>query len=139
MRAIFISLGVIAVIGGIVAGSYAIKYATADVRGSVAANELVRADGQFRVAAYDRFFDLCTSIQQDEARIDSLNKQLATADSSVEVNRIKATIPAVQSTRDGKIAQYNNDAQKVGTIGPFRSAGLPERLDVTQGRTQCAI
>lgn len=139
MRAVLVSLGVVVLIGGIVVGIYAIKYATADARGSVAANELVRADGQFRVAAYDHFFDLCTSIQQDEARIASLNTQLDAAASPVEVNRVKATIPAVRSTRDGKIAQYNNDAKKVGTIGPFRSAGLPERLDVNSEETTCAI
>jgi hypothetical protein len=136
-------LGVLGVvIVGILIWGFAtgFQYATADVRGSVAQRELVRADGNFRVQAYDHFFDLCTSIQGDEARLKALKTQRDVPDNSpADVNRINATLPAIQATRDAKIAQYNNDAQKVGTIGPFRSAHLPEHLNINDEETTCAL
>lgn len=128
-------VGVIAIIGI----AWAFQYATADTRGAVAQQELVRADGAFRLAAYNHFFDLCTAIQGDEARIKALEEQAAFADTTVEKNRIRLTVPAIKSSRNAKIAQYNNDAAKAGSVGIFRSNKLPYNINANDKETLCAF
>lgn len=42
---------------------------TAEQRGSTAANERVVADPNFRIASYNRFFDLCSAVKTKETAI----------------------------------------------------------------------
>jgi hypothetical protein len=144
-----ISGGVLAIIGGFVLllllatmwvfgwGFFAQQ--TAEFRGETQKREQVEASGAFRVGAYDHFFDLCTSVQSNEATIDALTDELDTNPSAARKEQINASLTALRANRATSIAQYNNDASKDYTIGQFRDAGLPPRLDATSEVTTCAL
>lgn len=105
---------------------------TANWRGDVSATEQTQADGQYRIANYNHFFDLCASIQTDEARIQNLEE---TATDSV---KDQTTLTAVKNSRAEKINQYNADAAKEATAGQFRDSGLPYELHM-EGETTCHV
>jgi hypothetical protein len=93
----------------------------------------------YRITAYDHFFNLCVSVQANEASLDAQMARLEGGPSNVEL--IETNIAALEATRGRAIAQYNGDATKDYTIGQFRDSGLPYRLDTapyTGVRTQCA-
>lgn len=137
---------VLAVIGGIVGGILlifgliygigAIKQITADFRGETSKKEQVEADGSYRIAAYDHFYDLCSSIQGVE---DSIENQLAERETATEGRKaqIDANIVASRNVRASSIRQYNADARKSYTSGQFRSSDLPYELDINAKETSC--
>lgn len=110
---------------------------TADWRGETAQIERTRADENFRIQAYDTFFDRCASVQTSEARIEALEEELETA-SDVRADEIRATLTAVRAQRATQINQYNADAAKDWTVGQFQANGLPHRLNIDQEKTTCA-
>jgi hypothetical protein len=112
--------------------------ATADYRGETGMIENVDANAEFRQQAYEKFFDLCASVQTDETRISGLqNERDTTGPSDSRKEQINASITAIQSSRAGKINQYNSDAAKDWTSGQFLDSGLPYRLDVNKEKTTC--
>lgn len=111
--------------------------ATADFRGQTQAIERTRANADFRIQAYDRFFALCSAIQTDESRIAALNVELATDPPPDRVVQINASLTAVVTSRAGKIVRYNADATRDFTVGQFRDSDLPYRISL-EGNTQCA-
>jgi len=114
------------------------RYVLADPKGRVQAQEQIKS-GSSRIAAYNHFFDLCASVQSDEATIVSLNQELTTGPSESRRGQIQATLTALRSGRAEKINQYNADARKDYTIGQFRSSGLPYTLDPTLEKTSCIV
>lgn len=112
---------------------------TANFRGETSKRNQVEANGAFRVQAYDKFFDLCTSIQGDEARARSLEEELKTKPPADRVTQINASLAAIRSNRETSIRQYNNDAHKSYTVGQFRSTDLPYSIDPTEENTECAL
>lgn len=112
--------------------------ATADFRGETAALEQIKADPNSRISAYEHFFGLCASVQGHEDTIRALQTELDGQPSESRAEQIRGAITANQAQRDGKIRQYNNDAAKDFTVGQFRDADLPERLDVDKEVTECA-
>lgn len=110
---------------------------TANFRGETAAIEQTRASGRFRVQAYDRFFDLCSAIQEDEGRVAALEQELAGSPTPERRTQVEASLTAVRSARNGKIRTYNNDAAKDFTVGQFRDNDLPYRLDPNAKETVC--
>lgn len=134
----WVVIGIVSVVAlvGIIWG---ITYATADTRGAIAQNELVRADGQFRLAAYNHFFDLCSSIQGDERRIVNLQAELDRGNlTPARANTLPGIITATMNSRDANVVKYNNDAQKSGAEGAFRSAKLPVYINPNELSTTCA-
>ena len=109
---------------------------TADFRGETDVIEQTRANADFRIAAYNQFFDLCTSIQGTEGRIAALNTELETADED-RASQIRATLTALNGQRFESIARYNNDAAKDYTVGQFRDSALPYQLDPEEEKTVC--
>jgi hypothetical protein len=112
------------------------RYILADPKGKVQAQEQIKS-GPSRIAAYNHFFDLCASVQSDEAAITSLNQELTTGPSESRRGQIQASLTALRSARAEKINQYNADARKDYTIGQFRSLGLPYTLEPTSEATRC--
>ena len=113
------------------------RYILADPKGKVQAQEQIKA-GPARIAAYNHFFDLCASVQSDEAAIQSLNQEMnTTKPTPSRVTQINASLTALRSARAEKINQYNADARKGYTIGQFRSLQLPYTLVLTQEVTSC--
>lgn len=115
-----------------------LRWVTAEPRGKLQAREQIQS-GNSRISAYNHFFDLCASVQSDEAAITSLREELTTGPSESRRGQIQATLTALRSARAEKINQYNADARKDYTIGQFRSSGLPYTLDITAEATACGI
>lgn len=122
----------------LVVAFYALRYATADERGAVNAQEQIQG-GSARIAAYNSFFDLCASVQGDEARIRALGTEMQTGPSAERVEQINATVTAIRGSRASKVARYNADARKDYTVGQFRSSGLPFALDINGEDTSCTL
>lgn len=116
-------------------GVLGFRYYTADIRGRVDAQETIKS-GANRIAQYDRFFNLCASIQAQEGMLTYLEEELGAA-APEDKARISANITGVQAARARAIAQYNADATKNYTSGQFRDSDLPYQLSV-EGVTQCA-
>lgn len=127
-------------IGAAIAGGFAIKYATADVRGKVAANERIKS-APSRIANYEHFFNLCAAVQANEAQIDALANELAASTTDRDRARVRTNITGVSAARQRAIFQYNADARKSYTAGQFRDSALPYELDAATypegGKTTC--
>lgn len=113
------------------------QQSTAEHRGETAQKEQVRADPDYRIAAYERFFDLCASVRSDEATIANLEEELADDPTAERESQIKASLTAVRSNRSETINEYNADARKSETAAAFRSSDLPYQLDPDSEETRC--
>lgn len=115
--------------------------ATAGIYGRGEARKQIQS-AEMRIPAYNHFFDLCASIQGNEAQIDALEQELEHHSSgSKDHARVLANIAGVTAARQRAIAQYNADARKDYTIGQFRDSDLPYQLDTAEypegGGTTC--
>lgn len=108
---------------------------TADFRGKTSQIEKTRADGNYRIASYDSFFDSCANIQGKLQTLKQLRSQLKTA---TDKQWTQQTINGIQASLNSDIAQYNADAQKEDTKGHFRSSGLPYSIPLDAKDVQCA-
>jgi hypothetical protein len=111
---------------------------SADFRGETSKRNQVEANGAFRIAAYDRFFDLCTSVQASEATLTALRQELTTNPPQSRITQINGAITANTANRAATIRQYNNDAAKSYTVGQFQASNLPYQLDINAQETSCA-
>lgn len=137
-----------AVVGGVLllvllpVAFFGIRWATADIRGAGDAREQILADGDFRIQAYQTFFDLCASVQSQEDRIDSLDQELNDENNpptDARVGQIQSSLSAIRSTRGDLINQYNADASRSWTEGQFRDEDLPYQLNIDEEDTTCVI
>lgn len=114
--AVFVALVVLGPVIG-----FGVKWITADARGAGAAREQIKANPNFRIAAYQEFFDLCSAVQAQEDRIaifkddTSLNGQ--------------TNLRAVEAKRAELIRDYNSKASRNYTEGQFRDSDLPYHID----------
>lgn len=111
--------------------------ATANRQGRTQQEQQVNGNGNYRIQAYDHFFNLCAQVQTDEASISNAEDELRTTTDPTRKATLPATILALKNNRAGDINQYNADAAKAGTLGQFRSSNLPYQLDITQEHTTC--
>ena len=120
MRAIVTLL----LIGVLTTGAgWAFGWFTADTRGAIDARETILADGDFRIQAYQQFFDLCAGIEAQEGRAD-----LFAAD---EDNPLASTnLQAVLAVRIGLVTEYNSLAARSWTEGQFRDEDLPYNIRI---------
>jgi hypothetical protein len=141
VKAALIVIASVLAVAAIMVGAYAIKWATADVRGNVAANEAIKADPQFRIEAYERFFNACASIQALEAQLVAQTAELEAKPTEKRRLQIATNITALTGARGEAVAQYNADARKSYTAGQFRSSDLPFQLPtlMPEGGTQCTV
>jgi hypothetical protein len=111
---------------------------TADFRGDVKAKEQTKGNGSFRVATYNDFFNLCSSVQSDEDALrnaqDEMDAKETTADRKA---KLRQNITAIKNTRAESVRDYNAKAANEYKAA-FRSNDLPARLDVTDYNTECA-
>jgi hypothetical protein len=112
------------------------QWLTAPFRGAVDQRERTVADGGYRIASYDRFYNLCASIQAKEQSIANLQ-----AEPSISPERsaqVVSSITALRNSRADLITTYNGDARKAGTAGQFRASDLPFQIDTSQETTTCS-
>lgn len=138
-----IALGVVVLATLIALGSMAIfgwgffQRTTADFRGETAQREQVHADPDYRIAAYEHFFDLCATVQSNEDTLANLNTELHAGPSADREEQLYATITAVRNARNEAIREYNADARKSETRAAFLDSDLPYQLDPSEEHTTC--
>lgn len=111
---------------------------TADFRGETDQVEQISGDADYRIAAYERFFDLCAAVQTKESEIEAAQTELDSTDpSDYRKQQLNANITAATSARAELINEYNADAAKEDTAANFRASGLPHQLDIEQEHTEC--
>lgn len=110
--------------------------ATANFRGNVAVHKQVNANGNYRIAAYNHFFDLCQSVQTTEAAINAIKAQEA-GDTGQNLADDKSDLTANVINRASLINQYNADASEQYTQGQFLASNLPAHLYLQTKDTQC--
>lgn len=130
-------LGVLAV-PVLIALVWGVTWATAPLRGATEAREQTVGSGDFRLAAYEHFFGLCTSVQAQEGRAAALERELEEGTSASREAQVQASLTAVRAQRSELIAEYNNDAAAEYTRGQFRDGDLPYQLNEDEESTQCA-
>lgn len=136
---VFITAVVVAfglAVGGVYFAAFYSK-TTADTRGTTEQRERNAASGAFRQATYEEFFDLCASVQADEAKISNLKEERDSTTDPFRKGNINTSITAVMNSRAESIAQYNSKGAQQHRSA-FQDADLPYRLDATQEKTECA-
>lgn len=119
-----IFIGVAFLIVGLSVGVFIMRVAFAPQIGQGEARITINS-GDMRIGAYNHFFDLCASIQADEASINAQSDLLTDTTDGNDASRITQNIAALQANRGRSIATYNADAAKDYTIGQFRDSDLP--------------
>lgn len=150
MRNILAGIGLL---GGVIAGIVLIvavifavlgfRVITAGLFGAGEAHIRTQS-ADFRLTAYQRFFDQCASIQGLEGTIDELTAQLDMLEPTGRSHDLAVTsLTGTKSLRHQAIATYNQDALK-WTVGQFRGSDLPYQLldsnyPAQRGKTICAV
>jgi len=134
---------VVAVLGvlALIAVVMGIKYATANWRGAADQREKTVANGNYRIASYDAFFDKCNEIVAKEAIIADFQKQYEDAAPGKPKQDALINLNAMKNTRIEMVQDYNSDAQKAGTRALFRSDDLPYQISIPinpEEPTKCA-
>lgn len=118
----------IAAIWGMIAGIWGLGVATAGIYGRGEAHKVINSS-DFRIAAYDHFFNQYASIKSLESQIDELTATLALLEQGTrEYNYTLTSLTGVKNLRHQAIQQYNADAMKDWTEGQFRDAQLPYQI-----------
>lgn len=135
---VFFGLLGLLVIGALWFGITVLRNETADFRGNSSVINKTRANGNYRIAQYDHFFDLCASVQDQEVTIKAQERELASPDGTANRrSQIRQNLSALEANRGEQINHYNADARKSYTAGQFRSSDLPYQIDPTQEPTTC--
>jgi hypothetical protein len=137
--AIGVGIIVLTVIIGLVGifGFGWLSNSTANFRGEVSKRNMVEANGAYRIAAYDHFFDLCQQVQATEASISNTEDVLKTTTDAQLKTQYTANLLALRNNRADLITQYNADSDKSYTEGQFKSSNLPYELNVNKENTVC--
>lgn len=126
---------------GIFALSFGLRVATAGLVGRGEAHIAIQS-GSNRIAQYNKFFNICASVQSLEDRIDQQTEALKQATNPTDQQRIRDNLAGIRGLRSEAINQYNADASKDYTDGQFRSSRLPYQLSTASypesGKTSCA-
>lgn len=141
-RGKWVLAGLLAVVAIVilVVGIYGLQWFSAEPRGAIKARERIVGSGDYRIAAYNSFFNQCAAVQSHEGRIESLEIELETTDPSpARLAQINASLTAIRSQRLEAINEYNADASREYTSGQFRDSDLPYQLDPNDEDTECAI
>lgn len=121
----------------VVYGFGMLQRGTADFRGETGQIEQTEANSDYRIAAYDHFYDLCASVQSLESKIDNMTNELALTKESQREIVLNTSITASKNKRAELITSYNADARKEATQGQFRASDLPYNIDENGEETLC--
>lgn len=107
--------------------AFGIRVATAGIVGAGKARIQIQS-APSRISAYNHFFNLCASVQSNEARVDELETVIDSITTVAEKERLAISLGGVKALRREGIRQYNADARKDYTIGQFRDSDLPYQI-----------
>jgi hypothetical protein len=119
--------GVLAVVAVISLATGTFQYLTAPFFGAVDAERKIESGGN-RIYTYDHFFNLCSSVQSVEDKIDSQYRMLDRVNDEDRKDMIFTNITGLESRRSSLIREYNADARKAYTDARFLSDELPRKL-----------
>lgn len=121
-------IGLFTIIGIVMAvGTWGLNWFAAPYQGKLQARQQIQGSGDFRIQAYNHFFDLCASVTTMDQALQASYQQLegATGD---DRTRIETNITAQLNDRNDAANQYNVDAEKSYTVGQFRANNLPYQV-----------
>ena len=130
-----IFLLVVVLIIGMTVGGWAWRYYTAEPKGIVDAEEQIQS-GANRIDKYNKFFDLCASVQRQKRSLEAQESILESSPDN-EKSRIRQNIAGLQAQVQGTVSRYNSLSTRGYTAGQFRASNLPYKLSV-EGDTTCA-
>ncbi|MEV0635830.1 hypothetical protein AB0I77_12810 [Streptomyces sp. NPDC050619] len=113
-----------------------VSWLTAPFRGEVDKRDRTEGSGAFRIATYEEFFGLCSTVQSKEGTIRTLEEENKTASESRRA-QISTSLTALKSSRMEAVNEYNAKAAQEHRSA-FRDKDLPPRLDVNDMNTTCA-
>lgn len=128
---LFWGIAVLALVAVMLGGwwlSYAVSWWLAPWEGKLEARQIIQGDGNFRIVAYERFYNQCSTIQTYEDSLRALNMQIEETEDTRTRNILLTNRTGLQAQRMRAINQYNVDAAKDWTIGQFRDNGLPYEI-----------
>ena len=125
---LIIALVFMSIVWTLVFFSFGIRVATAGIVGRGEARIQIQS-ADFRIQAYQQFFDLCASIQAAEDRMDETHRQIGLLDAESDPwFRKQEEFAAQSATRQRGIRDYNTDANRSWTQGQFRDEDLAFQL-----------
>lgn len=131
-RGALVAIVALLLIFALVIGVWVFRVKTADIKGAGDQVIQTKGDANYRIAAYDRFYDLCASIQALEDQLGVM------ADATgIPADQRDTNILALTNQRNTLIRQYNADARKTDTRGAFLASDLPFQIDPSQETTSC--
>ncbi len=130
----WITVGIVSLLGAIIlwiviaSAIWGFGVATADIFGRGEAHKKIHS-ANFRMEAYDKFFNEYASIKGLEGQIDELTSQLNLLEPGTrEYNLTLSSLTGTKGLRHTAIQKYNADAQKNWTEGQFRDRDLPYQI-----------
>ena len=120
---LWLVIGVVVLGALVVGGTFffgSISKSTADFLGGVSQTEKVKADGNYRIANYERFYDM-------DAAITSLAQQVCVmkANTTLPADQRETNVLALTNQRITLVNQYNADARKNDTRANYLASDLP--------------
>lgn len=105
---------------------------TAGIKGQGEAYKEIQSK-EFRLEAYNYFFDQYHSILALEGQIDvNISMLNDIEEGTKDYSRIRTNVAALQSLRHQAIQSYNAQASKDYTVGQFRDYNLPYQIEDTE-------
>lgn len=117
---------------GIIYLSGSLSMLTADFRGEVQEKERVRADGDYRVANYDMFFEKCSDAKSLQQQIENQEELAAKTDDPDQQQIYESGALGMKQSLEKVVNDYNAKAASEGTRGEFRDSDLPYEIDTEQ-------
>lgn len=130
-----IGLAIAAVYAAVYVGTQ-ISMDTAERRGQAAQEERVKADGDYRLAARDEFYKLCSTVEAQQQEIELLEAD-AKAATGERKELLESGVTAKRNTMVENAEEYNAKAANEASRGQFRDAELPRELDPLEEEVSC--
>lgn len=104
----------------------------APFQGEAEKRQQVEGDGDYRIAAYDEFYSLCSSASSAQDKIENQEAQIAATEDPQQKQVLQSGVLAMENQLDEIVNKYNTKAASDYTSGQFRDSDLPYQLDSEQ-------
>lgn len=110
---------------------------TAPFRGEVSKHEQIEANGSYRIAKYDEFYDMCASIQSKNDQINVLEDELRSTTDKKRADVLQSGITANKNMKAQIVNDYNAQAASNYTAGQMKDSDLPYQIGVNEENVIC--